>query len=200
MTYVILADFAPSKFIFTSPFLIIAIIFYLRTHENLINDAVFPGLQGGPHQNQIAAVACQLNEVMTPEFKEYIKNVKSNAKEMCKALIERGYDIITGGTDNHLVLLKTDSVNLTGKEAEHILEKVNITCNKNMIPRDTRSPFVTSGIRLGTPALTSRGFKEDEIKQVASIIIKSLKNKDDAVIQNNLRNDVLDLTKKFPLY
>jgi len=165
-----------------------------------INFNIFPGIQGGPLEHVIAAKAVCFKEALSLEFKDYQKQVVLNCKTLAKEFLNNEVDVVSGGSDNHLLLVKTDCFNMSGKDAANILDNIGITCNKNMIPRDNRSPFVTSGIRLGTPALTSRGFKEDEIKQVASIIIKSLKNKDDVVIQNNLRNDVLDLTKKFPLY
>ena len=131
-----------------------AIIFFRKSFEQIINDGVFPGLQGGPHQNQIAGVACQLKEVMTPEFKEYIKLVKSNAKAMCETFIQRGYDIITGGTDNHLFLVNLKNKGISGARAEKILEYVGIYVNKNTVPGDI-SALNPSGIRIGTSAITT---------------------------------------------
>lgn len=165
-----------------------------------INFNIFPGIQGGPLEHIIAAKAVCFKEALSSDFKEYQKQIISNCKTLAQEFILNDIGVVSGGSDNHLILVKTDSFDMSGKDAANILDNIGITCNKNMIPRDTRSPFVTSGIRLGTPALTSRGFKEEEMKQVASIIIKSLKNKDNTSIQNNLRNEVLDLTNKFPLY
>lgn len=165
-----------------------------------INFNIFPGIQGGPLEHVIAAKAVCFNEALTTEFKEYQKQVVLNCKTLAEEFLNNEVDVVSKGSDNHLLLIKTNCFNISGKDAANILDNIGITCNKNMIPKDTRSPFVTSGIRLGTPALTSRGFKENEIKQVASIIIRSLRNNDDTEIQNNLKKEVLDLTKRFPLY
>lgn len=165
-----------------------------------INFNVFPGIQGGPLEHVIAAKAVAFLEALTPEFKEYQKQVVKNAQALASELMELGIDIVSGGTDNHLVMLKTDCVELTGKEAERILESVHLTCNKNMIPGDKRSPFVTSGVRLGTPAITTRGLKEEHMKFLAKWISESLKNSEDESILANIRREVLELCNEFPIY
>jgi glycine hydroxymethyltransferase len=153
-----------------------AIIFY-RTffdiHGNLINKAIFPGIQGGPHQNQIAAVAYQLREVMTDEFKQYAKQVLLNAKELCNELINLDYQIITGGTDSHLMLINLKNKGINGSRTEKILEAINISVNRNTIPQDTSS-FSPSGIRIGTCAVTTRGLKEEHMKDVANFIDRAI--------------------------
>jgi glycine hydroxymethyltransferase len=165
-----------------------------------INSLIFPGIQGGPLEHVIAAKAVSFHEALKPEFKTYQEQVVKNASLMAQILLENGIDLVSGGTDNHLVLVKTDSVNMSGKEADALLEKVHITCNKNMVPSDKRSPFITSGIRLGTPAVTTRGFKEAEIKLMTGFIIKALRNPNDEKTLNEIKNEVTLLCKKFPLY
>lgn len=165
-----------------------------------LNSNIFPGIQGGPLEHVIAAKAVAFKEALEPSFKDYQKQVIDNAKALANALIENGIDIVSNGTENHLVLVKTDSVNLSGKEAEAILEEVHITCNKNMIPNDSRSPFVTSGIRLGTPAMTTRGLTTDHMKLVAQWISESLKNKEDQQKLNKIKSEVLELCRNFPVY
>jgi glycine hydroxymethyltransferase len=150
------------------------IIFFKRELETQINDAVFPGLQGGPHQNQIAAVAHQLKEVATPQFTEYIKQVRKNARSLCMALKKLGYNIVTGGTDNHLFLVDLRNKGISGARAEKILEYVNISVNKNTIPGDV-SALNPSGIRIGTPAMTTRGFTESDMYDIAEFIDNTLK-------------------------
>ena len=165
-----------------------------------IDKMIFPGIQGGPLMHVIAAKAVCFAEALEPEFKDYQKQVIGNAKALSERLKMGGLRIVTGGTDNHLILVDVRSLGLNGKEAEKILEQVNITCNKNSIPFDTESPFKTSGIRLGTPAMTTRGFKEKEFEFIADCIIEALKNKDDIVILNQIKDNVLNLLKKFNLY
>jgi glycine hydroxymethyltransferase len=164
------------------------------------NSLIFPGIQGGPLEHVIAAKAVAFKEALAPEFKTYQEQVVKNAKVMASTLMKHGIELVSGGTDNHLVLLKTDSVNMSGKEAGEILEKVDITCNKNMVPNDKRSPFVTSGIRLGTPAITTRGFKESETEFMSELIVKALKNPQDEKIQKEVKLSVHDLCLKFPVY
>lgn len=164
------------------------------------NSLIFPGIQGGPLEHVIAAKAVAFGEALQPSFKSYQQQVVKNAQVMAKTLIDEGIELVSGGTDNHLILLKTDSVNMSGKEASELLEKVDITVNKNMVPGDKRSPFVTSGIRLGTPAVTTRGFKEAEIKQMSQLIAKALKNPTDGNIQSKVKADVIELCRAFPLY
>ena len=148
----------------------------------------------------IAAKAVAFKEALEPEFKTYQQQVVKNAKVLAETLMKYGIELVSGGTDNHLILLKTDSVNMSGKEAGEVLEKVAITCNKNMVPNDKRSPFVTSGVRLGTPAVTSRGFKENETKIMAELIVKALQNPGDEKNLKDVKHSVMDLCKKFPVY
>jgi glycine hydroxymethyltransferase len=165
-----------------------------------LNSNIFPGIQGGPLEHVIAAKAVAFKEALDPSFKDYQNQVVKNAKALANHLMELGVELVSNGTENHLVLVKTDSVGLSGKEAERVLELVHITCNKNMIPSDTRSPFVTSGIRIGTPAITTRGLKEEHMKDVAGWIFSALKNKDDLSILDNIKKEVLELCKNFPVY
>lgn len=163
-----------------------------------IDKAIFPGTQGGPLMHIIAAKAVCFKEALSDEYKEYIIQVVKNAKTLAQALIDEGLDIVSGGTDNHLMLVDLRKVNITGKEAEKLLDEVRITCNKNTIPFDPQSPFVTSGIRLGTPAVTTRGMKEDDMKEIASIIAGTLKDYEGFKDEALRRVDAL--TKKYPLY
>jgi glycine hydroxymethyltransferase len=165
-----------------------------------LNSLIFPGIQGGPLEHVIAGKAVSFLEALQPSFKTYQEQVIKNSKMLAKTLMENGIELVSGGTDNHLVLLKTDSVNMSGKEAGEILEKVHITCNKNMVPNDKRSPFVTSGIRLGTPAITTRGFKEAETKIMAELIVKALKNPQDEKAIQEVKNTVHELCIKLPVY
>jgi glycine hydroxymethyltransferase len=165
-----------------------------------MNFNIFPGIQGGPLEHVIAAKAVAFLEALQPEFKTYQAQVIKNAQTLAKALQEEGIKIVSGGTDNHLVLVNTDSVGLTGKEAERVLESANITCNKNMIPGDTRSPFVTSGVRLGTPAMTTRGLKEEHMVMTAKWISRALKNKDNEQEITAIKNEVKSLCADFPVY
>ena len=163
-----------------------------------IDKAIFPGTQGGPLMHIIAAKAVCFKEALSDEYKEYIRQVVKNAKTLAQALIDEGLDIVSGGTDNHLMLVDLRKVNITGKDAEKLLDEVRITCNKNTIPFDPQSPFVTSGIRLGTPAVTTRGMKEDDMKEIASIIAGTLKDYEG--FKNEALRRVDALTKKYPLY
>lgn len=165
-----------------------------------IDKAVFPGIQGGPLMHVIAAKAVAFGEALQPEFKEYAKQIKKNAAVLSETLINEGLKIVSGGTDNHLLLVNVKSVGLTGKEAEVILDEVGITVNKNSIPYDEEKPFVTSGIRIGTPAVTSRGFKEEDMKEVGLIIAKLLKNPEDAAVKEEAKARVKALTNKYPIY
>ena len=165
-------------------------------YAKAIDKAIFPGIQGGPLMHVIAAKALCFKEALDPSFKEYMTQVVKNADTLANALIEEGFDIVSGGTDNHLMLVDLKKYDLTGKEAEKVLDSVHITCNKNTVPNDPKSPFVTSGLRLGTPAVTTRGLKEDDMKVIAKAIRLTLLDKklDEA---NEL---VLGLTEKYPLY
>ncbi|MFJ7840478.1 serine hydroxymethyltransferase [Lysinibacillus sphaericus] len=168
--------------------------------EQKLNKSVFPGIQGGPLMHVIAAKAVAFGEALQPEFKEYAKQIKANARALADVLIAEGVEIVSGGTDNHLLLLNVKSLGLTGKVAEHALDEVGITTNKNTIPYDTESPFVTSGIRIGTPAVTSRGFKEEDMKEVGAIIAAVLKNPEDEAVKAEAKERVKALTDKHPLY
>ncbi len=164
------------------------------------NKAIFPGIQGGPLMHVIAAKAVALKEALSPEFKEYAQQVVKNAAALADTLMAKGFRIVSGGTDNHLMLVDLRSKNLTGKEAEHILDEAGITANKNTIPFEPLSPFVTSGIRLGSPALTTRGFKEEDMKEVAEIIALALDHPQDKAAQQQAKQRVAVLCKKYPLY
>ena len=166
-----------------------------------INKTIFPGIQGGPLMHVIAAKAQCFYEAMEPSFKEYATNVIKNAKALSKTFMDNGVKVISGGTDNHLMLIDVKSAfGMTGKEAETILDKINITTNKNTIPNDTESPFKTSGLRIGTPAMTTRGFTSEDFEEVGIIIIEALRNKDNEEILDNLRKHVLRLTSSHPMY
>lgn len=164
------------------------------------NKAIFPGIQGGPLMHVIAAKAVALGEALTDEFKEYQAQVVKNAKALAKGLTDRGFRLVSGGTDNHLLLVDLTNKNITGKVAQNVLDEVNITANKNTIPFEKLSPFVTSGLRLGSPALTSRGFKEDDMAEVAAIIALVLENPESEEAKNEARARVDALCKKYPLY
>lgn len=176
----------------------------LTNNEELIkkiNKVVFPGIQGGPLMHVIAAKAQCFYEALQPEFKEYQKQIIKNMKAMSDALKEHGVKIVSNGTDNHLILVDVrTSFGLTGKVAEKVLDEIHITCNKNTIPFDTESPFITSGIRIGSAAMTTRGLKEKEFKLIAEIIYKSLSNVDNKEIQDECMKKALELTKEFPIY
>lgn len=166
-----------------------------------INKAVFPGIQGGPLMHVIAAKAECFYEAMQPEFKEYQMQVLKNIKTLSETLSNEGFRIISGGTDNHLILVDVKSTcGLTGKEAQNLLDKIHITTNKNTIPNDSESPMVTSGLRLGSPAMTTRGLKERDFEQIGLIISKALKNSDNDEVLNNLEKEVLEITSKYPLW
>ncbi len=165
-----------------------------------VDRTIFPGIQGGPLMHIIAAKAVAFKEALAPEYKEYQKQVVKNAKAMSEELISGGLRIVSGGTDNHLMLVDLRPKKVTGKLAEEILEKAGITCNKNAIPNDPEKPFVTSGVRLGTPAITARGMKENEARIIAKMIIKVLENANDENKINEVKSEILELTKKFPLY
>ncbi|PLX98950.1 MAG: serine hydroxymethyltransferase [Desulfuromonas sp.] len=165
-----------------------------------LNSNIFPGIQGGPLMHVIAAKAVAFKEALSPEFKEYAAQVVKNARALAEGLVGHGFKLVSGGTDNHLMLLDFTGTDLTGKVAEETLEKAGITVNKNAVPFDTRSPFVTSGIRIGTPATTTRGLKETEMKQVADWIARALENIENDSELLAIRDEVKDLCKKFPLY
>lgn len=166
-----------------------------------INKTIFPGIQGGPLMHVIAAKAECFYEALKPEFKEYASQVIKNAKSLADTLAEEGFRIISGGTDNHLMLVDVKStLGITGKDAEKILDRINITVNKNTIPNETESPFKTSGIRLGSPAMTTRGLKEPEFTEIGRIIAEALKNRDSEKKLEELAKKVIELTSKYPIY
>jgi len=168
--------------------------------EKKLNSAVFPGSQGGPLMHVIAAKAICFKEALEPEFKSYSKQVIHNAKEMCNVILSRGIDVVTGKTDNHIILMDLRSKEITGKDSEKALGLANITVNKNSVPNDPHSPFVTSGIRLGTPAITTRGFKEEEVSLITNWICDVILNIGDEKVLNNVENDVIEICNKFPVY
>ncbi|EQB2532774.1 serine hydroxymethyltransferase [Shigella sonnei] len=165
-----------------------------------LNSAVFPGGQGGPLMHVIAGKAVALKEAMEPEFKTYQQQVAKNAKAMVEVFLERGYKVVSGGTDNHLFLVDLVDKNLTGKEADAALGRANITVNKNSVPNDPKSPFVTSGIRVGTPAITRRGFKEAEAKELAGWMCDVLDSINDEAVIERIKGKVLDICARFPVY
>lgn len=165
-----------------------------------IDKKIFPGIQGGPLMHIIAAKAVAFKEALQPEFKEYQAQIKKNAETLGEALDERGYHIVSGGTDTHLILVDLTPKDLTGKEAEEALDEVNITTNKNTVPGETRSPFVTSGVRLGTPAVTTRGMEEDAMVEIAELIDRVLSNLGSEDVKDEVRQRVKDFTSDYPLY
>ena len=165
-----------------------------------IDKAIFPGVQGGPLMHVIAAKAVAFGEALKPEFKDYAKQIIANCKALAEGLMAEGFRLVSGGTDNHLILVDVRGQKMTGKTAEHLLDEVGVTCNKNTIPFDPESPFVTSGIRLGTAAVTTRGFKEDDMKEVAAIIGLVLNNADDEAKQAEAAKRVAALCAKYPMY
>ena len=169
-------------------------------YAKAIDKAVFPGIQGGPLMHVIAAKAVALGEALQPEFKEYAEQVIKNAKVLAAELMAKGLTIVSGGTDTHVMLVDVRNTGLTGKEAEHLLDEIGITANKNTIPFDPASPFVTSGVRLGTPALTTRGLKEDDMKEIADIIATVLQNPEDTAKHQDAAKRVAALCEKYPLY
>jgi glycine hydroxymethyltransferase len=174
----------------------------LATEENArsIDRAVFPGLQGGPHDHVTAAIAICLQEAADPSYTEYCKQVVVNAKALADELVKRSIDVVTGGTDNHLVLADLTSTGVPGKAAQTALDRANITCNANMVPGDKRSAFDPSGIRLGSPALTTRGFEEAEMRKVANWIADVVENVEDEAVIDRVRSEVVELCKQYPLW
>ena len=169
-------------------------------YAKAIDKSIFPGIQGGPLMHVIAAKAVAFGEALQPEFKEYAKQVIVNAQTLAEALQQEGFTIVSGGTDTHVLLVDLRTVGLTGKVAEHVLDEVGITCNKNTIPFDPESPFVTSGIRLGTPALTTRGLHAEDMKEIASIISSVLKHPEDTAVLAEAKQRVAALCETYPMY
>ena len=168
--------------------------------QKKLNSAVFPGSQGGPLMHVIAAKAICFKEAMEPSFQEYMQQVVDNAKTMCNVIMSRGVDVVTGNTHNHIVLVDLRNKDITGKDLEKALGDVNITVNKNAVPDDPRSPFVTSGVRLGTPAVTTRGFKTEEITLLSNWICDVIENINDEDAMLEIKNKVINLTKQYPVY
>lgn len=166
----------------------------------IINSRIFPGIQGGPLEHVIAGKAVSFKEALQPEFKKYIENVVVNAKALAESLLSQGFNLVTGGTDNHLILMDLSDREITGKVAEIALDEAGITVNKNTVPNEKRSPFVTSGVRLGTPALTTRGMGVAEMKQIAAWITQVLKNPEDQAVKTRVHNEVKEMCKNFPIY
>ncbi len=176
------------------------IIMCKEEHAKKLDKAVFPGAQGGPLMHVIAAKAVALKEALTEEFREYQRQIVKNAKALAESLMEEGLRLVTGGTDNHLMLVDLRPFNLTGDVAEKALEKAGITVNKNTIPFDPQKPTVTSGIRIGTPAVTTRGMKEEEMKRIGKLIARVLRSPEDEKVLNQVKGEVEELAKVFPLY
>jgi glycine hydroxymethyltransferase len=173
-----------------------------RNRQNLpslIDRAIFPGLQGGPHNHQTAGIAVALKEASTPAFKTYAAQIVKNAQTLASELTEKGYNLVTGGTDNHLMLIDLNNKNISGKQAESALGLAGITVNKNTVPFDPRSPFDPSGIRLGTPALTTRGMKQTEMKVIASWIDQAITGAGDSVKLDKIRSQIKEFAGSFPL-
>jgi len=171
-----------------------------KNWSEVLDSAVFPGTQGGPLMHVIAAKAVAFEEALQDDFKTYQRQVQANAATLADSFNEMGYNLVSGGTDNHLILVDLRNKGLTGKIAEQALEKANITLNKNMVPFDTESPFVTSGIRIGSPAMTTRGFDEEAFKTVANLIDRVLQQPDDEQTIKTVKGEVHELCRQFPLY
>ncbi|MFA5077163.1 MAG: serine hydroxymethyltransferase [Candidatus Micrarchaeia archaeon] len=169
-------------------------------HAQAIDKAVFPGLQGGPHNHTTAAIAVSLKEASQPAFKEYAQQIVKNAKALAEALMGHGFRLVSGGTDNHLILIDLRNKDIVGKEAQVLLDSVGITTNKNMIPYDPRKPFDPSGLRIGTPALTSRGMKESEMKEIASYMDRAIKGRNDEEAKKKIKMEIEELCRNFIIY
>ncbi|MGE7773833.1 serine hydroxymethyltransferase [Chitinophaga sp. NPDC101104] len=172
----------------------------IRMMSNLLDMAVFPGIQGGPLEHVIAAKAVSFFEILSDDYDVYARQIIKNAQSMARSFVEKGYQIISGGTDNHLMLIDLRNKNISGKKAENVLVQADITCNKNMVPYDDKSPFITSGIRVGVPAITTRGLTEDHMPQIVEWIDKLLLDADNEGLQQRIRGEVNEFMKQFPLY
>ena len=172
----------------------------VKMMSELIDAAVMPGIQGGPLMHVIAGKAVAFKEALDPSFKDYIKSVLENAEYFAEEFKSRGYNVVSGGTDTHLVLLDLQNKDVTGKQAEHALDLAGITLNKNMVPFDPKSPFVTSGVRIGSPALTTRGMGLDEVKIIVDLIDKVIINNEDKSVIQSVKQEVKELCKSFPIY
>jgi glycine hydroxymethyltransferase len=171
-----------------------------RTMSQLLDLAVFPGTQGGPLEHVIAAKAVSFGEILSDDFTTYGRQILSNAQAMAKAFVSRGYDLISNGTDNHLMLIDLRNKNLTGKKAQETLDRAHITLNKNAVPFDDKSPFVTSGIRVGVPAITTRGMKEQDMETIVAMVDTVLKKTDDEKLISGIKEEVKEFMEQFPLY
>jgi len=169
-------------------------------HAAAVNKNIFPGMQGGPLMHVIAAKAVAFKEALAPEFKSYQQQVLNNSRAMARVMMDRGYKVVSGGTDNHLFLVSFIDKGITGKDAEAALGEAHITVNKNAVPHDPQSPFITSGIRIGTPAITTRGFKEAESKQLAGWLCDILDDLKDAAVRERVRKQAEDICHRFPVY
>src|SRR3989338_6448384 len=176
------------------------IVMCTEKYAKQVDKTVFPGFQGGPLMHAIAGKAIALKEAQSAEFRKYAEQVVKNAHALADELMSNGFNLVTGGTDSHLMLVNLESKSITGKEAKVLLEQVGITANKNMVPDDKQSPFVTSGIRLGTPAITSRGMKEDQMRQIGELISRTMNYRNDEEQKRKIKNEVLEICKAFPLY
>lgn len=172
----------------------------IRSMKSIINSGVFPGMQGGPLEHVIAAKAVAFGEALKPDFEDYTLQVIDNAQAMAQSFVEKGYKVISGGTDNHMMLIDLRSKNITGKKAENALEEAHITVNKNMVPFDDKSPFVTSGLRIGTPAVTTRGLVEDDCRQIVDWIDEIITDPENDRLKKNIGREVNKLMEQFPLY
>ena len=172
----------------------------VRMMSNLLDMGVFPGIQGGPLEHVIAAKAVSFAEILSDEYTSYAQQIQKNAQAMAKAFVSKGYHIISEGTDNHLMLIDLRNKNITGKKAQETLDKAHITLNKNAVPYDDKSPFVTSGIRVGVPAVTSRGMKEEHMQTVVDLLDTVLMQIDDKAVIDKVANDVHNFMEQFPLY
>jgi len=175
-------------------------IMCMEKYANAIDKAVFPCIQGGPFMHAIAAKAVCFKEALTDEFKEYAKQIVKNSKKLAEILMDNGFDLVSGGTDNHLILVDLRNKNITGREAEIALQEAGITLNKNTVPFDEQKPWITSGIRIGTPSVTTRGMKEKEMELIAEFITRVIENIDDRNVRKKVREEVIELCEQFPLY
>jgi glycine hydroxymethyltransferase len=172
----------------------------IRMMSSLLDLAVFPGMQGGPLEHVIAAKAVAFGEILSDDFKAYGQQVIANAQAMARAFVDRGYQLISGGTENHLMLIDLRNKGITGKKAQESLDRAHITLNKNSVPYDDKSPFVTSGIRVGVPAVTTRGLKEAQMLTIVELIDTVLKNADDQTVIDTVKASVMNLMREYPLY
>jgi glycine hydroxymethyltransferase len=172
----------------------------VRKMSELLDSQIIPGIQGGPLMHVVGAKAVAFQEALQPSFKIYARQIRLNAQALCQALIGYGFQVVSGGTDNHLMLIDLRNKKINGKQAQLALDEANITTNKNSVPYDTESPLLTSGLRLGTPALTTRGFRENEFKQVAKWINQVISSPEDEAVRQKVKGEIAELSQRFPLY